>query len=92
MFGLGLMRKRNFWYEVRCEGGEFFDLPPKFNCEWSTNYRRFRRFNTAHDFCRELKSRGLEPYIEKWIKLSKRSPKYSESGTYRVITFLPNYD
>jgi hypothetical protein len=86
------MRKRNYYYKVRCEGGEFFDLPPKFNCERSANYMWFRRYNTAHDFCRELKSRGLEPYIEKWIKLSKCSPKYSESRTHRVITFLPNYD
>jgi hypothetical protein len=85
------MRKRNFYYEVRCEGGEFFDLPPKFNYERSANFRRFRRYNAAHDFCKELKSRGLEPYIEKWIKLSKRSPKYSESGTHRVVTFYPNY-
>jgi len=86
------MHKRNYYYEVRCEGGEFFDISPKYNFERSANYRWFRRYNTAHDFCRELKSLGLEPYIEKWIKLSKRSPKYSKPGTHRVITFLPNYD
>jgi hypothetical protein len=86
------MRKKNFYYQVRCEGGEFFNLPPKFNCEWSTNCRRFRRYNTAYDFCRKLKSQNLEPYIEKWMVISKRSPKYSESGTHRVVTFYPNYD
>ena len=86
------MRKRNYYYEVRCEGGEFFDIPPKYKCKGSANFRWFRRYNAAHDFCKELKSRGLKPYIEKWIKLSKRSPKYSNHGTHRVITFLPNYD
>lgn len=91
------MRKRNFYYVVRCEGGEFFDLPPsyldmKYGGSTSANFKWFRRYNAAHYFCKELKSRGLEPYIEKWIKLSKRSPKYSEHGTHRVVTFLPNYD
>ena len=81
------MRKRNFYYEVRCEGGEFFDLPPKYNFEGYANFRWFRRYNAAYNFCRELKSRGLKPYIEKWTRLSKRSPKYSGPNSHRVITF-----
>jgi hypothetical protein len=75
--------------DVRVENFSIFH--PNLIMKGQPIVRRFRRYNTAHDFCRKLKSQNLEPYIEKWMVISKRSPKYSESGTHRVVTFYPNY-